>query len=82
MISFTLSTILIPYAIFLVIAAFFAFINLRNLWRYRAEDVISFFACLIFLAGLAAIGFFSYVYLSEIDWTKIIDSGINFKQQF
>ena len=76
MISFALSIILIPYAIFLAIAAFFAFINLRNLWRYRAEDVISFFACFIFLAGLTATAYFSYNYLSPIDWTKMISLNL------
>lgn len=82
MVSFALSAILIPYAIFLVVAAFFAFINARNLWRYRAEDVVSFFAMFIFLAGLATFGYISYIYLSEIDWTKMVDLGINFKRQF
>jgi len=82
MVSFILSILLIPYAVILAITAFLSFINLRNLIRYRTEDVISFFACFIFLAGLAFLGYFSYGYLSPIDWKEIITfnlgQGINF----
>jgi hypothetical protein len=73
---FPLSIVLIPYAIFSLIVAFFIFINLRNLVRYRAEDIISFGALLIFLAGLAFIGYFTYGALSGIDWTGTIEMGL------
>jgi uncharacterized membrane protein len=76
MISFPLSLFLIPYAIFLLVIAFFAFVNVRNLARYRAEDIISFMAVFIFIAGLAVIAYFSYEFLSEIDWTKTIEISL------
>ncbi|MBU1179419.1 hypothetical protein KJ885_00565 [Patescibacteria group bacterium] len=71
-IVFPLSIILIPYAVIVAIILFFVFINIKNLARYRAEDVISFGALLIFLIGLVFLGYFSYHYLSPIDWTESI----------
>ncbi|MBU4421757.1 hypothetical protein L6259_02525 [Candidatus Parcubacteria bacterium] len=72
MISFPLSVLLIPYAGIIAIILFFVFINIKNLARYRAEDVISFIALLIFLIGLFVVGYFSYQYLSPINWTESI----------
>jgi len=72
MISFPLSVLLIPYAVIVAVILFFVFINIKNLARYRAEDVISFGALLIFLIGFAILGYFSYQYLSPINWTEQI----------
>lgn len=76
MISFPLSLILIPFAVMALIIAFLSFMNLRNLARYRAEDVISFTAVFVFLAGIAVIIYISYGYLAGIDWTKMIEAGL------
>lgn len=76
MVSFPLSLFLIPYAIIIAVVAFFAFINIRNLVRYRAEDLISFVALLIFLCGLAIMAYFSYNYLMPIDWKEIVEINI------
>ncbi|PIR66840.1 MAG: hypothetical protein COU51_01700 [Parcubacteria group bacterium CG10_big_fil_rev_8_21_14_0_10_36_14] len=72
MISFPLSVLLIPYAVIVAVILFFVFINIKNLARYRAEDVISFGALLIFLIGFAILGYFSCQYLSSINWTEQI----------
>ena len=82
MISFPLSIILIPYAIFIIIIALFAYINLRNLVRFRAEDIISFGALFVFLAGLAFLSYFSFNYLVGVDWKQTIELGLNFKKGF
>ncbi|MFC1612585.1 hypothetical protein ACFL29_01915 [Patescibacteria group bacterium] len=82
MLSFPLSILLIPYALFLLIAAFFVFVTLRNLSRFRAEDVYSFGALLVFLVGLILIGYFSYQYLGPINWTEMVEIGLNFKNSF
>jgi uncharacterized membrane protein YjgN (DUF898 family) len=78
MVSFPLSLLLVPYAVIIAVVVFLAFINLRNLARYRAEDVISFAAIFIFLAGAALLAYFSYNYLSPIDWKEMIALNFNF----
>lgn len=79
-VSFPLSLFLIPYAAIIAAVVFLAFINLRNLARYRAEDTASFAAIFIFLAGAALLAYFSYNYLSPIDWKETIVLNINFGQ--
>ncbi len=81
MVSFPISLFLIPYAIIAVIVGFLGFISLRNLARYRAEDVVSFAATFIFIAGLAVIVFLSYQYLSPINWKELVEMNI-FKKGF
>ncbi len=81
MVSFPLSLFLIPYAIIAAIVVFLGFINLRNLARYRAEDVVSFAAFLTFLLGLAIIAFLSYQYLSPVNWKEVVEINI-FKKGF
>ncbi len=72
MVSFPLSLFLIPYAVIVAIIGFLSFIDLRNIVRYRSEDVVSFFAVLFFLCGLAAIAFLSYQYLLPINWKEMV----------
>lgn len=79
MISFPLSLLLIPYATIIAVVAFLAFINLRNLARYRAEDVFSFAAMFIFLAGLAFLAFCSYNYFSPINWKELVEINFSIK---
>jgi hypothetical protein len=76
MISFPLSMILIPFAVLAMAIIFFAFIGLRNLARYRAEDGMAFVATFVFLSGAALICLFAYNYLSPIDWTKAIEISL------
>lgn len=81
MVSFPISLFLIPYAIIAAVIVFLGFICLRNLARYRAEDVVSFAAVLIFLCGMIVIVFLSYQYLLPIDWKEIVEINI-FKKGF
>lgn len=76
MVSFPLSLFLIPYAIIVAIVGFLGFVDLRNVVRYRSEDVISFVAVLFFLCGLAVIAFLSYQYLLPINWKEIVEINI------
>lgn len=82
MFSAPLSILLIPYAILIFVIVFFALFNIKNLTRFRAEDVYSFAALFIFLAGFVIIGYFSFNYLSEINWSETVELGINFKNTF
>lgn len=79
MLSFPLSVFLIIYAAIIAIVVFLAFINLRNLLRYRAEDVVSFASCFIFLSGLALLAFYSYNYLSPINWKEMVEINFSVK---
>lgn len=73
MISFPLSLFLIPYAIIIAVIVFLSFINLRNLVRYRAEDIASFAATFIFIAGFVLLAYFSYNYLLPINWKELVE---------
>jgi hypothetical protein len=55
---------------------FLSFISLRNLVRYRAEDVVSFVATFIFIAGLAVIAAASYYYLSPVNWKELVEINL------
>jgi len=77
--SFPLSLFLIPYAIIVAAIVFFSFFNLKNLIRYRPEDMVSFTVCFIFLAGLAVIAYFSYQYLLPINWKELVEFNFSIK---
>ena len=76
MVSFPLSLFLIPYAVIAAIIGFLGFINLRNLARYRAEDTVSFAATFIFIAGFLVLAYFSYGYLSPINWKELVEINL------
>lgn len=76
MVSFPISLFLIPYAALAAAILFFSFFNLRNLVRYRSEDVVAFAALFIFLAGLALAAYFSYLYLSPINWKDLVEINL------
>lgn len=76
MLSFPLSLFLIPYAVIAAIIGFLSFVDLRNIFRYRSEDVVSFAAVLIFLCGMIVIAFFSYQYLLPINWKELVEINI------
>jgi len=83
MISFPVSLFLFPYAIFILIIIFFAFVNLKNLVKYRSEDYVAYMATFIFLSGLAFLAYFSYNYLLPINWKEVaeinlLQNGFNF----
>jgi len=76
--SFPLSVFLIPYLIILLVIVFLVFFTVRNLSRYRTEDVFSFIALFIFIVGIIIISYVSYNYLSPINWKEPIDIGFQF----
>jgi len=76
MVSFPLSSFLIPYAIIVAAIVFFSFFNLKNLAKYRPEDTISFAVCFIFLAGFVIISYLSYQYLFSINWKELVEINI------
>jgi hypothetical protein len=67
--------LLAPYAVFLLIFAVFALVDLANLWRFRSGFFSAAFVTIIFFAGTAAIIYGTYYLLSPIDWTQNI--GLN-----
>ena len=67
--------LLAPYAVFLLVFAVFALVDLANLWRFRSGFFSAAFVTIIFLAGTAAIIYGTYYLLSPVDWTQNI--GIN-----
>jgi Kef-type K+ transport system membrane component KefB len=68
--------LLTPYAIFLLLFAVFALVDLANLWRYRSGFFSAAIVTIVFLAGAAAIIYGTYYLLSPLNWTQNI--GINF----
>jgi hypothetical protein len=68
--------LLIPYAIFLIVFAVFALVDLANLWRYRSGFISAAVVTIIFLAGTAAIIYGTYYLLSPLNWMQNI--GFNF----
>jgi len=68
--------ILTPYAVFLLVFAIFALVDLANLWRFRSGFISAAFVTIIFLAGTAAVLYGTYYFLAPLDWTQNV--GLNF----
>ena len=57
------------YLLFVFIWLIFSLVALYHMMRYGQVNLITFMATLAYIAGAAAILFFSYEYLSRIDWS-------------
>jgi hypothetical protein len=62
--------LLIPYALFLLVVAFFGLVNIGHLFRYGARNAAGFLATFGFVSGAAVILFLTWQYLPELDWTE------------
>lgn len=68
--QFTLALLLIPYALFLILFAAFAFVNLFHIFRFGSFTLLSFAVTFLFLGGTAIILVGTYTLLSGTDWTQ------------
>lgn len=72
MFSIPTYVILIPFAIVAAVMAFFSIMNIINLLRYGARNVVGFVATLIFISGAAIIVFFVWRHMPDLIWTDPI----------
>ncbi len=70
--EFTISLLLIPYAILVVLFFVFAFFNLYHMIAYGFVSVSSFIATFLFFAVTAVILYWSYVIAMTIPWDTAI----------
>ena len=70
--GFRLEIILILYLLMAGIFLLFTFFNLYHAWRFGTWQATNFFMLFIYLVLLAIIIFFSWRYLSQIDWQQSI----------
>ena len=68
----SLAALLIPFAIFFLVFAFFAFIDLINIIRWSTTGAGAFFSCIIFIAVVAFILTNTYHAALGIDWSQQI----------
>ena len=68
--------LLIPYALFLVVFAFFTLIDLANLWRFRSGFFLAAFLSIIYLGGAAAVLFLTYALLAPVDWAQTVGFSV------
>ena len=73
MISFPISLLLIPYAIFLIVFLVFAIVNVYHLIHYGQTTKVSFGVTFVFFAMTALILFLTWKGLQGVDWTYPID---------
>ncbi len=76
MFSFSLSLILIPYGIVVLVFAGLALFSVHNLVKYGATTHASFLATFAFLAGAVFVFFFTWLTLKDVDWGQQISVGL------
>ena len=57
------------YLLFIVVWLIFSFVALFHIVKYGQVSFGTFIAAFIYIVGSVAILFFSYEYLSQIDWS-------------
>lgn len=70
--TFTLSVLLIPYALAVAVVAVFAAFNLHHLVQHGATTKLSYLAALAFLIGSASILLLTWQELRDVDWRQPI----------
>lgn len=75
MITFTLSLILIPFAIILMLVMIMATISTFHLIRFGATTKISFAVTFAFFAGTVLLLFFTWFNLRGVDWQQPVSIG-------
>lgn len=74
--SFTLSFLLIPYFLFIIIFLIFVFFNLYHILRFGFKTKLSIFMISLFCSGTIIIFIISFSVILKIDWNQIITVGV------
>lgn len=75
MVTFTLSVILIPYAIIVLLALILSIITAYHLVHYGATTRISFVVTFAFFAGTTLLLFFTWTALRNVNWSEPVTVG-------
>ncbi|MCD4705614.1 hypothetical protein K8R61_00855 [bacterium] len=73
--SFTLSFLLIPYFLFLLIFLVFTFFNLYHILRFGFRTKLSIFMISMFCIGTIIILIVSFGVILQIDWNQMTTIG-------
>lgn len=70
--TFSLTLLLIPYAIFLGVWLFLSLVGFYHLMRYSGQRMVNFSLGLIYCLGSIVLLLLSFFLLSPIDWSQQI----------
>ncbi len=70
--TFSLTLLLIPYAIFLSVWLFLSLVGFYHLMRYSGQRMINFSMGLVYCLGSVILLLLSFALLSPIDWNQQI----------
>lgn len=70
--TFSLTLLLIPYAIFLSVWLFLSLVGFYHLMRYSGQRMVNFSMGLVYCIGSVILLLLSFALLSPIDWNQQI----------